>query len=107
MTTTKKDKGAIYFAFALASILNMAAFIFRAWVSLKYWNWFVVPIFGLKALTFAGFAALWLCINLIGSHRYKPDGNKTADDLTSMAFADLCVLALYLLAGWLVHLSIA
>lgn len=90
------------------------AFVFSMWssfVTMKLWNWFVIPIFGLEPIHYWAMFGMMIAFQAIKGYKYKPtpkedenlDSKEKLEVFAKAALTQVTTYAFALLMGWLVH----
>lgn len=92
-------------AMGLLLVALVPLILLRAFVFLKLWAWFIVPVFGLPALGYASAIGLSLVAAMLQNHNVAKEKHKSDDPLeqvlnfiSNSAAGSL----LFLLFGWIV-----
>jgi hypothetical protein len=83
--------------FGIPAIMALSA-IWRGYVLSIIWGWFIVPTFGLPALSIPVAIGLSVVVGMLTSHATKTDGEKNALSAVLIAFF---VPVFALLVGWI------
>ena len=80
--------------------ITLGLTLLRAFVLIKMWEWFIVPLFSLPALNIPYALGLSLIVGMFMQNIVKTEDNKKT--MLTIILAPLATLSL----GWIVHLFI-
>ena len=87
-----------------ALVLIPVTSILNGWVLTKLWGWFVVPVFGLPALSIAPAIGLSIIVGYLTIHANKSNDSSSNDGVGLALFKAISTPLLYLFFGWIVSL---
>lgn len=84
----------------IASII--VGMVWGGWVFSQLWSWFIVPVFGLPALSVAQAMGISLVVSSLASHNQKEEKDLTASMIRLGVNAVFSPL-MFLVIGWLLQ----
>ncbi len=110
MKTMKEYKGFALFGVAMFMIsIAVIGLLIHGFVFYKFWQWFIIPTFGLIQITYMQSVGLMICKGLIfrTETNTEADKNKNIDERVGKIIGAACLYPFILmLLGWIVSLSV-
>lgn len=89
------------------NLTTITGILINGWVLSILWAWFIIPIFGIHALTFAQALGLCTIVNLLANRRienFEKTAPPTAFETRVAIFYVLFNAMIFLLIGGIVHM---
>ena len=90
--------------FTFGLITYIAHILINGFMIMKFWGWFIVPVFQVQYLHFSGCIGLGVFVIIFKTHKREPE--KKFKELVEDTFYYTTFDVILLLVGWIVYLFI-